>query len=142
MTITSKIPQYLLYSYHSAEFHVHANPSFILKVGQYSHDLNWLYESTNTKSAAFITAYNPYSQELNKEENISRNRALESQIETLNLKYFHGVGKDPEDDWDGELSFLILNLDQDSASVIGNQFEQNAIVWCSDNAIPQLILLR
>lgn len=138
-TTNSIIPQSLLDSYLSAEYHVHTQPAFILKIGVPSSELAQLYEANNCKCAAFITAYNPYSQELSSDVNKLRNQKLEALIQA---KHFHGIGKCANGDWEGEASFLILDMDKDAASDIGKQFEQNAIIWCSFDAVPQLVLLR
>lgn len=138
----STISQSLLDSYTSAEYHVHTQPPFILKIGVPSNELAQLYEANNCKCAAFITAYNPYSQELTRDVNKLRNQKLEALIQSKCFKYFQGVGKCASDDGEGEVSFLILGIDKDTASDLGKQFEQNAIVWCSADADPQLILLK
>ena len=53
-----------------------------------------------------------------------------------------GEGKCGDGDWDGEKSFLIFGISEKQASEIGKEFEQNAIVWCDKDAIPQLLLLK
>jgi hypothetical protein len=132
----------LLESYKSADYHVDVSPSFILKIGVHSHQLAGIYEASHKHSAAFITAFNPYSQELSTQENKDRNLKLEELIQSLGFDYIHGEGKCGDGDWDGEKSFLIFGISEKKASEIGKEFEQNAIVWCSKDAIPQLLLLK
>ena len=132
----------LLNSYESADYHVDASPSFILKIGIHSPELESIYKASQKHTAAFITAFNPYSQELSNQENKDRNLKLEELIQSLHFDYIHGEGKCGDGDWDGEESFLIFGINQNKASEIGNKFEQNAIVWCDKDAIPQLLLLR
>jgi hypothetical protein len=138
----STITQNLLDAYGAAEYHVDAVPPFILKIGIFSNKLMRLYESTNSNSAAFITAYNPYSNELLPDVNEVRNQALEILISSMRYPFVRGAGKCADDDGIGEVSLLILGMDIDVAGDIGKQFEQNAIVWCAGDAIPQLILLK
>jgi hypothetical protein len=132
----------LLQSYKSADYHVDASPSFILKIGIHSAELDSIYKTSHKYTAAFITAFNPYSQELSNQENKDRNYKLEELIQSLHFDYIHGEGKCGNDDWDGEESFLIIGISEEQASEIGKQFEQNAIVWCNKDAIPQLLLLK
>ena len=132
----------LLESYESADYHVDASPSFILKIGIHSAELESIYKTSHKYTAAFITAFNPYSQELSNQENKDRNHKLEELIQSLHFDYIHGEGKCGNDDWDGEESFLIIGISKEQASEIGKQFEQNAIVWCNKDAIPQLLLLK
>jgi hypothetical protein len=132
----------LLQSYKLADYHVDTSPSFILKIGVQSHELADMYEKYSKETAAFITAFNPYSQELSNQENKDRNHKLEKLIQTLHFDYIHGEGKCGDGDWDGEKSFLIFGISEEQASEIGKEFEQNAIVWCDKDAIPQLLLLK
>ena len=132
----------LLESYNSANYHVDASSSFILKIGVQSHELAGIYEKSYKETAAFITAFNPYSQELSSQENKDRNHKLEELIQSLGFDYIHGEGKCGDGDWDGEKSFLIFGISEEQASEIGKEFEQNAIVWCDKDAIPQLLLLK
>lgn len=142
MASISKIPQYLLDSYNSAEFHVFSKSPFVLKIGHYSDELSRIYKTKKVTSAAFLTAYNPYSKELIISENKHRNKKLEEIIIKMKYQYILGDGKSGNQDWEGEASFLILGIDKECSMVLGNQFEQNAIVWSDRDAIPQLVLLR
>jgi len=132
----------LLESYESADYHVDASTSFILKIGVQSPELVNIYKTSHKHTAAFITAFNPYSQELSNQENKDRNHKLEKLIQSLHFDYIHGEGKCGDGDWDGEKSFLILGISEEQASEIGKEFEQNAIVWCDKDAIPHLLLLK
>jgi hypothetical protein len=53
-----------------------------------------------------------------------------------------GKGVDPAGEWPGEPSLLILSINLEAADVLGRAFRQNAFVWASADAIPQLVLLR
>ena len=132
----------LLESYNSADYHVYASPSFILKISVHSPELESIYKTSHKHTAAFITAFNPFSQELSTQENKDRNHKLEELIQSLDFDYIHGEGKCGDGDWDGEKSFLIFGISEEQASEIGKEFEQNAIVWCDKDAIPQLLLLK
>ena len=132
----------LLRSYKLANYHVDASPSFILKIDIHSPELESIYKTSHKHTAAFITAFNPYSQELSNQENKDRNHKLEELIQSLDFDYIHGEGKCGDGDWDGEKSFLIFGISEKQASEIGKEFEQNAIVWCDKDAIPQLLLLK
>ena len=104
--------------------------------------LESIYKTSHKHTAAFITAFNPFSQELSTQENKDRNHKLEELIQSLDFDYIHGEGKCGDGDWDGEKSFLIFGISEEQASEIGKEFEQNAIVWCDKDTIPQLLLLK
>lgn len=132
----------LLESYRSAHYHVDAELPFILKIDIHSPELESIYKKTHKHTAAFITAFNPYSRELTNQENKDRNYKLEELIKSLCFDYIHGEGKCGDGDWNGEESFLIFGITKQQASYIGKEFEQNAIVWCDKDAIPKLLLLK
>jgi len=140
--INSLIGADLIESYKSADYHVDASPSFILKIGEYCPELESIYKTSHKHTAAFITAFNPYSQELSNQENKDRSHKLEELIQSLHFDYIHGEGKCGHGDWDGEKSFLIFRISEKQACEIGKEFKQNAIVWCDKDAIPQLLLLK
>jgi hypothetical protein len=132
----------LISAYKTTHFHVLDDVPFVLKVGEISPSLANLYRTHQVNSAAFITAHNPFSQVFSLENNIDRNLKLQSDIKALNLILIDGYGQDPLKQWDKEDSFLILGLEIDQAKTLGVKYEQNAIVWCTHEAIPELILLR
>ena len=136
------ITQNLLDSYSTADYHVDAALPFILKIGETNDALMRLYENYSSNCAAFITAYNPGSEELPSEINKARNQKLEALICSMGYQCLHGAGKCADDDGLGEASLLILGMDKDTASDVGIQFEQNAILWCASDAIPRLVLLK
>lgn len=133
------ISETLITAYHATNYHVYTEPSFTLKVDQKSEQLLDLFHQKNCNSAAFITAHNPFSKTVSEVENNQRNEQLLKviqQYETINGK---GLS---EDEQHGEDSFLVLGLGPKESIEIGNQFEQNAIVWVGENAIPKLVLIR
>lgn len=132
----------LISAYEATYFHVQAPSPFILKVGYKSSELEALFDLTGCKTAAFITAFNPFSETLSEKENQARNNQLEADLNRLNLKYINGFGQDPHCKWPGEDSYLVLDLDLEYAKFLAIKFEQNAIVWCSSSAVPELVLLK
>lgn len=131
-----------LTSYHSAEYHVYFEPNFFLKIGQHNEQLMLLYKKFNQYQSAFITAYNPYSQERTLIQNTSQNSELEEILISMDYQYILGEGVCSDSGWPGEKSFLILGIDLETSKKLGNQFQQNAILWSGKDAVPQLILLK
>ncbi|MFM7759355.1 MAG: DUF3293 domain-containing protein [Burkholderiaceae bacterium] len=89
-----------------------------------------------------MTACNPFSQDLGPAENHRRQVELAKEIGRRGFEYLDGVGQHPSGDWPGEPSFLILGLELEAAKSLGQSLEQNAIVWCGANGVPELVLLR
>jgi N-formylglutamate amidohydrolase len=91
--------------------------------------------------AAFITAFNPYSEILDESENLKRHTELSKELVDLGYEFILGIGRDKEGGWEGEKSVLVLNIPNDTAKFLGNKYGQNAIVWIEKDAIPNLVLL-
>ena len=142
MTEQSELSPDLISAYEITNFHVKAEPPFTLNVGKVSEELKVLFKQNRVESAAFITAWNPYSVSLSDKENQSRNEQLEYELNLRSLKFLDGFGQDPLGQWSGEDSFLVLGIELEASKKLGIKFEQNAIVWSDKDAIPQLILLR
>jgi hypothetical protein len=113
-----------------------------MHIGYCSRQLNALYVASHANSAAFITAFNPASEALDVAENLARNELLAQYLAKLQFDYVDGAGKCVGDAGSGELSFLVLGIDQITATELADQFGQNAIVWCDANALPHLLLLK
>lgn len=132
----------LIEAYRKTHFHVEMENNFILKIDLQSSELLMWYEKFQVESSAFVTASNPYGKRLSDDENAIRNNQLYLQLEASYDHVVDGFGQDLLGDWPCENSFLIFDITLEKAKFLGNQYEQNAIVWCGASAIPQLILLR
>jgi hypothetical protein len=142
MTSESAIAPDLVEAYKATDFRVHTQPPIVLKIGVASPQLAQLYSQHGTTCAAFLTAYNPYSEAVGDAENSAFQHKLSSELTSRGLAIIQGMGQDSLGQWPGEPSFLILGLALDDAKLMGAQYRQNALVWCGEDAVPHLILLR
>ena len=133
------ISKELWQAYLETDFKVFAENSFTMKVGQYSSELNSIIKKSKHSSAAFITAYNPYSQQLSDAENVARQEQLKIEIAKRELTAIEGIGQHPSNQWPGEPSLLVIGLSNAAAATLARQLEQNAFVWIDETSIPQLI---
>jgi hypothetical protein len=140
--VQSELDASLVTAYRETEYRVTEGEPFVLKVDEPCPALLGLYRAKNVLCAAFITAYNPFSQELTDAENAVRQKDLAFELKRRSLSYFEGIGQHPSRDWPGEPSFLALGLALEAAKSLGKAFEQNAIIWCGADAVPNLVLLR
>ena len=104
--------------------------------------LERLLKKTGTHEGCYITAYNPESKVTSDQQNISANKSLYAEIQKKNAVFYEGIGLDPNSEWEGEPSFLVLGITFDEAKIIGKKFKQNAIVYFDRTCIPELILLK
>jgi ADP-ribosylglycohydrolase len=113
--------------------------SVTLRVGEANADLNRLLASYEQESAAFLTAYNPYSKELPSQENEARQNELFALLKERNYEYFKGFGAGDDSSWGPEPSVLIPDIDPTAALAIARRFQQNAIVFIAKGKPPVLV---
>ena len=136
------LPKDLVDAYKSTHFEVDLVPQFILKIGEFNDDLQNLFTKLNCKSGCFITAFNPESAELSAEENKKFQESLYRDLMSSGHYVADGFGSDPTGKWDGEPSFFVTGISLLDAKTLGTKYGQNAIVWCDERCVPDLILLR
>lgn len=118
---------------------VHHEPPFTMNIGKPCPELKKLMEDRNALSAAFITAWNPFSQNLAIQENQARQNELKANLKRRGLICIEGIGKHPSNNWPGEASVLVLGLGLEAAKSLARHYEQHAFVWAAGNGVPVLI---
>lgn len=129
-------------SYLETQYVVPGAAPLTLQIGIANAPLAALYKALRVDSCAFITACNPFSQSLEASANADLHAALAGELRQRSLKFVEGVGQHPSNRWPAEASYLIWGLSLEAAKALGAQHDQNAIVWCGPDAVPQLMLLR
>lgn len=141
-TEATVIDRELLTAYLATEFVVSGTSEIVFKVGQRSAALDALLRWHKSERAAFITAFNPFSEARTGPENAQAQASLLRQVEAWGLNWLDGEGRDPTGQWPGEPSVLVLGISESQARELGQHFGQNALVWCQANSSPELVLLR
>jgi Protein of unknown function (DUF3293) len=129
-------------AYLETDYCVFGEYPFILRVGIASELLANLYKHFQASCGVFVTAFNPLSIDIGEAANSVRQVDLAKELNRRNLTYFDSVGKHPSGEWMAELSYFVLGLSLEAAKVLGEKYDQNAVVWCGSDTIPRLILLR
>lgn len=140
--LQTELSEELIDAYKVTHFEVLSDPKFILKIDEYCEGLSNLFQNTGYETACFITAYNPASVELTSDQNQLTQSQLHSDLTQIKTVILDGIGNDPKGLWEGEPSFLVLGISINDAKKLGIKYKQNAFVWCGENCIPELILLR
>ena len=138
----SEIPPKLIAAYRATNYRVFGQEPFVLNIGQSSKPLQKLYDKHGCRSAAFITASNPFSQPTTDAGNTRLQALLETELLGISTALIAGMGEDPSGQWPGEKSTLALGLSLTDAKSIGIYFRQNAFVWIDRDANPELLVLR
>jgi hypothetical protein len=132
----------IIQAYMETHYCVHGEDPLVLQIGQVNPNLLSLYERHNVDCAAFLTGWNPFSREVSATENQDRQNSLAAELTSRSLIFLEAIGQHPSNNWPGEESFLVLGLSLEAAKILGERFEQNALVWCGTDGVPQLIALR
>jgi hypothetical protein len=138
----SSIPSGLVTAYIDANYRVFDQTPFVLKVGKRNVDLMQVHRKHECTSSTFITGCNPYSQIASEVQNVQAQSSLALKLTEISIKVIEGFGEDRDGLWPAEPSFLALGVSLDASKSLGLEFHQNAIIWASEDATPQLILLR
>ena len=126
-----------LYQVFTAEGSIHT-----LRAGQHNAWLQQALRERQADCACYLTACNPLGKLLGDAENAQRMRELRATLQAQGWQFEDGKGLDPEGLWPGEDSVLIWGMDPHMARQWGQQWRQNAVLWCGPDAVPQLLWLR
>lgn len=89
---------------------------------------------------AFITAYNPYSTTRSAEkENIREHKNLLSVIYQQHLTFLPAHSIDQQGQWPAEAGVFLFNLGLKPALGLAERFRQNAILWGTQQTLPEII---
>lgn len=138
----SKIAPSTIRAYMETDFRVTAPEPFVLRVGIASEPLAQLHRLYRVDCCAFISACNPYSRLIGNDANAERQLELARELAGLGLTFLDGIGAHPAGGWPPESGYLVPGLSLADAKALGERYEQNAILWCGPDAVPELVLLR
>lgn len=133
------LPPELVQAFSETNYIVHDQPPFTMNIGKPCLELKKLMEDRNALCVAFITACNPFGQKLGLTKNFVLQHSLKMTLRKRGLAFIDGIGQHPSNDWPGEPSFFILDLDLEAAKALVGHYEQLAFVWASGDAVPKLI---
>ena len=134
-----KIDQRLLEAYEQAIYRL-PFAQIDIKVNEPNAKLDTFLMDNNAYSWAFISAYNPASKVLSKEENEQRHQQLLNQLAAHSMRYTEAVGMSQRGDWPEERSVLVLDIPLTRAQTIAQQFGQLAIVYGRLKQAPELVV--
>jgi hypothetical protein len=116
-------------------------PQECLRVGEKSTWLDRQLMLARQGSAIFITAENPRSKRLDKEENCQRTAALRDSLSIAGYQFLMGYGIGQTSDWPPEESFLVLGATREAGLDLASKFEQNAFLFAAAGEAVELVFV-
>lgn len=109
-----------------------------LNIGRPSPEFDRVLDGRAT-TAVVVTAYNPRSVVLSEAENRLRHVQLTALLDASGYDYALGEGRDPTGHWKAELECVVFGISAEAGLEIARRFEQNAIVFVTRGAAPELL---
>ncbi len=131
----------LLKAYRETDYRVAGNGAdFVIRIGEHSPGLNALLVAQGLKAAAFLTAWNPFSEATDTEKNEQAQVSLETDVARLGLVALPGEGVGRDGNWPPEPSSLIMGITRDQADFLARKYRQNAWVWIESGRAAELVI--
>ena len=109
-----------------------------IRVNETNKKLDHFLELNQALTGIFITAWNPFSQKTNIDENYTSQKKLKNRIEADGYKFFFGSGIPDNLEWESEESFLVLDVPETAYKDLMKEFSQNAVVFICWGQSPRL----
>jgi hypothetical protein len=133
----------LVAAYRATDYVVHGRGgTVVIQIGHRSQAVDRLLARMHARSAAFITAWNPFSKRLSLEVNKHRGCGLKRYLRVYGFAFLEGEGRGRIGEWPSEPSILAFGISRTEASVVGRRFRQNAVVYVPLGRPAELVMLR
>jgi hypothetical protein len=130
----------LYQAYRATNYHVHAPSPFTLRIGASNSACDALLAAQGAEGAAFLTAWNPFSQPLPDADNILAQARLAADLDILCTAILPGEGTGEIGDWPPEPSLFAVGISQADATYLARKYRQNAFVWITRGQPAQLVI--
>ena len=110
-----------------------------LRPGAASETLRCWLETAGATRFAILTAHNPGSSLVDAEKNALRQAQLECDLLESGYEPYAGENVADSDAWSDEESCFVLDIPVAEALALGAKFGQNAIIYGSDDGVPELV---
>lgn len=131
----------LVAAFRATHFDVNAPHPFTLRYGEPSGALRQLMLQWGVTSAAYVTAWNPFGKASDPSQNEVCQDALRAELRGSGFVIIEGEGRDPTGAWPPEPSLLVLGIADGPARRLGHRYQQAAILFAGEDAVPELVLL-
>lgn len=113
-----------------------------IRINREGTELRRLLETHRARTWAFITAWNPASEELSPLENAGRHQSLLAAVREAGLRSLGGRGVPADRSWQPEESLMVFDISKEDALSLGRMFGQLALVTGRCGAPARLVWCR
>jgi len=130
----------LIEAYRATDYRVHGDTPFTLRIEQTCTACDAVLDAYGATNAAYLTAWNPFSQPNTDVMNASAQEKLAADLSAISLAVIRGEGVGQIGDWPPEQSLFALGINRDKALGLAKQYGQNAFVWIERGQPAELVL--
>jgi len=130
----------LLEAYEATHYTI--GKEMIIRIGESCPPLDEFLLKHRSDAAAYLTAWNPWSEIQSPEANAIANERLAKELNSLPevVHVLNGIGMDASGKWSGEESFLIIGIHFKQAMELAERYGQNAFVFYRRGSEAELIV--
>jgi hypothetical protein len=130
----------IIQAYRATDYRVHAAEPFTLRIDETCVECDALMEALQAATAAYLTAWNPYSQQRLSAENTRAQEELSAELAVESIAVLAGEGVGRIGAWPPEPSVFALGVSRDKAVSLAQKYQQNAFVWIERGTAAELVL--
>ncbi len=134
------LDEQLIQAYRATDYTVHATETFTLRIEETCTACDSLMDAHNVATAAFITAWNPYSEQLSAAANASAQENLAAELAVESIAILRGEGVGRTGNWPPEPSLFSLGINRSTAVGLAKKYQQNAFIWIERGKAAELVL--
>jgi hypothetical protein len=130
----------IIQAYRETNYQVHAAEPFTLRISEVCAACDALMDAHKTATAAYLTAWNPFSQRRTDVENARAQEVLGAELAAESILVLPGDGVGRIGHWPPEPSLFALGISRDKAFSFAQKYQQNAFVWIERGKPAELVL--
>ncbi len=127
-------------AYRATDYIVHATSHFTLRIDDPSAACDALLAAYGADGAAFLTAWNPFSQSLPDAVNHAAQARLAADLTPVSTAILTGEGKGRIGNWPPEPSLFAIGITEADATRLAQACRQNAYVWIARGQPARLVI--
>lgn len=132
----------LIQAYRATSYRVHATEPFALRIGKTCAACDALLDTHGVTTAAYLTAWNPYSKVVSDAANADAQTKLTAELTDVSVSVLSGEGVGDTGDWPPEPSLFALGISREAATSLAQKYHQNAFVWIERGNTAELVLCQ